>query len=358
MRYYDYVEVLGGSVVSKRKCRKLADFDRNHRSKQSVRRIADEFLKPINDGTYTPTGGMTLNEFVERFYLPYVQEQKSPSTWDGYRKMWNRYLKTRTDIPLREFRTFDCECLLNEIVTKYRISTTTMKHVKNFLSGIFRYAIRTENLNTANPVRDAQVPRGKASKETYAYSLAEVKKMLSILTGPERAVVAVAAFTGLRRGEIKGLQLADYDGQILTVRRSIWKRHVGLPKGKRGSGSVPVIPFLKKILDEHLAVFPTGEYLFENQHGNVADLDYLSTKVIKPLLASSGLVWHGWHAFRRGLATNLHHLKVSDITIQAILRHCNVAVTRESYIKRDGIDLESLAAMQALETKLVNQTVN
>jgi len=32
-------------------------------------------------------------------------------------------------------------------------------------------------------------------------------------------------------------------------------------------------------------------------------------------------LWHGWHAFRRGLATNLHALGVDDKTIQAILRH-------------------------------------
>jgi hypothetical protein len=37
--------------------------------------------------------------------------------------------------------------------------------------------------------------------------------------------------------------------------------------------------------------------------------------------------WHGWHAFCRGLATNLHDLGVDHKTIQAILRHSNVALT-------------------------------
>jgi hypothetical protein len=59
----------------------------------------------------------------------------------------------RTDIPLRDFRTFDCDCLMNEIAKQYSISTTTLEHVKNLLSGIFRYAIRTGSLNTANPIR-------------------------------------------------------------------------------------------------------------------------------------------------------------------------------------------------------------
>lgn len=43
--------------------------------------------------------------------------------------------------------------------------------------------------------------------------------------------------------------------------------------------------------------------------------------------------WHGWHAFRRGLATNLHALGVDDKTIQRILRHSNVSITQKCYIK-------------------------
>src|ERR1700747_2291291 len=58
--------------------------------------------------------------------------------------------------------------------------------------------------------------------------------------------------------------------------------------------------------------------------------------------------WHGWHAFRRGLATNLHDLGVADKTIQAILRHANVAVTQNSYIKT--LDAQSIAAMRQLES--------
>jgi hypothetical protein len=58
--------------------------------------------------------------------------------------------------------------------------------------------------------------------------------------------------------------------------------------------------------------------------------------------------WHGWHSFRRGLATNLHDLGVGDKTIQAILRHANVAVTQASYIKT--LDSQSIAAMKQLES--------
>ena len=46
------------------------------------------------------------------------------------------------------------------------------------------------------------------------------------------------------------------------------------------------------------------------------------------------VVWHGWHAFRRGLASNLYELMPDDdLFIQRILRHANVATTRKGCIK-------------------------
>ncbi len=60
--------------------------------------------------------------------------------------------------------------------------------------------------------------------------------------------------------------------------------------------------------------------------------------------------WHGWHAFRRGLATNLHRLGVDDKTIQAILRHSNLATTMNIYVKT--VSADSVAAMRVLDSFL------
>ena len=54
---------------------------------------------------------------------------------------------------------------------------------------------------------------------------------------------------------------------------------------------------------------------------------------MKPALKAHSLQWHGWHAYRRGLATNLKQMEVDDLTIQAIFRHRDVATTRTFYIK-------------------------
>jgi integrase len=63
-----------------------------------------------------------------------------------------------------------------------------------------------------------------------------------------------------------------------------------------------------------------------------------------------GLVrWHGWHAFRRGLASNLYELMPDDdLLIQRILRHANVATTRKSFIKvREPHVVAGMAKLEA-----------
>ena len=72
--------------------------------------------------------------------------------------------------------------------------------------------------------------------------------------------------------------------------------------------------------------------------------------MIRPTLKAHGLVWKGWQAYRRGLATNLKELGVPDTTIQCILRHENVDTTRRFYIKT--APQVAWDAMKKLEEKI------
>jgi hypothetical protein len=60
--------------------------------------------------------------------------------------------------------------------------------------------------------------------------------------------------------------------------------------------------------------------------------------------------WHGWHASRRGLGSNLYRLGVHDKVIQRILRHANVSTTTGYYIKSQAKDV--LDAMTKLENSI------
>lgn len=64
--------------------------------------------------------------------------------------------------------------------------------------------------------------------------------------------------------------------------------------------------------------------------------------------------WHGWHAARRGVSTNLYSLGVKDKVIQRILRHSNVNVTLEHYVK--AMDADVVSAMAKLEQNIAEKT--
>jgi len=205
------------------------------------------------------------------------------------------------------------------------------------------------------------------------YSLAEVMAMLRVLPDPARTTVSVAAFSGLRRCEIRGLLWEHYSGDELKVARSVWESFVNETKNRKSKASVPVIE--PPSASARLSAFaicgnPARGVMFATMKetplslNNVLNRQILS--VLKACLHCGKLEddhgneahgyernpdrpqWQGWHAFRRGLATNLHDLGVPDKTIQAILRRANVSVR---YVK--SLDAQSISAMQQLE-KLVD----
>src|SRR5689334_6240658 len=89
--------------------------------------------------------------------------------------------------------------------------------------------------------------------------------------------------------------------------------------------------------------------MFPVRNGNSARLSGVLYRQILPTLKAAKIPWRGWHAFRRGLATNLHDLGVDDITIQHILRHSDVSITRASYIRT--LPEQTVDAMQQFEEK-------
>ena len=346
LRYYDTELFADGSFRRVQKTKKLAKVRPECPNKTTARDLARQFLETINLARNTPEAAMTLTRFTEDRYLPFVKTHKRISTFHGYRNMWRRYLKSRGEIMLRDFRTVDGERILESIAAEHKLTSTTLAHIKALLSGIFRYAKRQGVINSENPMRDVVLPKGKPARETHAYSLEEITRMLNVLPEPAATIVAVAAYTGVRKGELRGFLWENYDGEQALISQSFWRGHALEPKTRQSRAPVPVIQQLARRLDVHrrLSGNPARGQMFPGPVGKPINLDALASEVIVPLVTKAGVHWHGWHAFRRGLATNLHQLGVSDKTIQRILRHSNVAVTQGCYIKT--VDCEVTSAME------------
>ena len=170
--------------------------------------------------------------------------------------------------------------------------------------------------------------------------------MLERLPEPSRTVVAVAAFSGLRESEIRGLRWTDYDGKFFHVRTSIWRTHEGETKTPESKNSVPVIAPLRLILDAHKQRNGTSEWIFAGEKkGRPLHLDNLCRREMKPIIGDR---WHGWHGFRRGLMTVLFDLGVDPEIGSKILRHADSAVTRKHYLMLKS-RAEGNVAMKRLE---------
>src|SRR5208283_329183 len=182
-------------------------------------------------------------------------------------------------------------------------------------------------------------------KSGQAYPLSQIQMMLDVLPEPARTVILVAALTGLRGSEIRGLKRSDFTGTTLEVQRSVWRKHVGETKTPGSAAPIPVIPVLAQALELHCAK-SSSPYIFSGGTGQPLVLANLIRRVIKPTLAKAGIAFNGLHGFRRGLASTLYGLGVPDKVIQQILRHASVEVTRKHYIKTSTAQAD--AAMKKL----------
>ena len=259
LRYRERVGV-GGKIKTVQRAKRLAPVDAHHKTKASVRDLAKRELDSLHRISAEPMGITKLGDFVERVYLPFTKQQKRPSTHRGYSQMWANYLKKLCEAAwMREVKTHHVQSWLEEVGKDYAISKTTLKHIKNFLSGVFRHAAQQGYFDGASPVKLAEVPAfAPNGAETKPYSLEEVAIMLRVLSEPSTTVVTTAAFTGLRLGELRGLTWESYEPAQdeeslgwLNVTRSVWRSTVGDPKTAKSKAPVPVIPQLAQSLQAH-----------------------------------------------------------------------------------------------------------
>jgi len=393
VRFYDDILQPDRTLKRVQKCERLCAYDDDHRTKASVKQLVEEKLAPLNSGLLNPQATMLVAEFVDCIYLPeHVEKKLRAATLKQYRDVWNNHLKPRMGkLTLRTFRTVHGEQMLAKIAEQANLGRSSLRHCKAFLSGAFKQAKRLGILDGINPVMDVSIPRvPEPEEDTYAYNLNEIKAMLAQLGEPAWTIILTAALTGLCKSELRGLAWEDFDGNELSVKRSVWgtkklaeKLEPGSsvwggvanePKTKRRRASIPVVKQLAEALEAHrqrmgkLAAGP----IFQGGTGKPLNLDNLVKRAIVPALSRCTVCkkqedehkpeghvyqrdnslpqWHGWHAFRRGVATNLHLLGVDDKTIQAILRHSNIAITQNIYIK--SVSESQVSAMDSLSEKL------
>lgn len=234
-----------------------------------TRKSAEAELEAVKtyarDGSLAAVKGSCGATFTDAAteYLRFVADvrQIDPVTVADYRGVVNGYL-------LAEFGTLDVEAVTPDLIDAYKerliaegkLSNRTIVRHLTVLHGIFKRAKRVWKL-AENPASADLVERPKVvySGEFDTFDRDEIERLALAAENPQDAAMyKVAAFTGLRQGELLALRWShvDFVDGLLHVRRNFTGGVDKMPKGKR----VRSVPMTGDVLDALAKLKERGDF--------------------------------------------------------------------------------------------------
>lgn len=368
VRYY-VTEILNGKPQRVQRSERLCSKDNKHHSTtcKPVKQLAAGVMERINVMSGSePQADLTVADFWEQTYLPHVEKTTKASTLHGYKAIWRQHLlNALAGFNLRDYQTHHATRYLTTLADR-GLGPKTIAHIRSLASGMFKHALRL-NYISVNPWREAgSLTPIKKSAATHAYTLEEAEAISNALVNdpPAQIVFCLAAFMGLRPGEISALKWSDieWDNEAtgtgwIHIRRAAWRSIVDTTKTEESVASVPLIEPVKSMLQAWKVTAtkkPSGaEWVFPNRSNKPMQMEGFQKRIIAPVLEKQKIEWHGLYAGRRAAATLLAQLTGNALAAQFVLRHKNLATTTAFYVK--PVQSAALAGMKLVEATLANR---
>jgi integrase len=230
------------------------------------------------------------------------------------------------------------------------LSRSLSKKVLVSLKAIIRDAQRRGDVsqNVALPVSIVMASRDRR-KLTIGSDIPTTDEIRGLVSnaGPLRPILTVAAFTGLRSSELRGLQWTDADlkgGKLHVRQRADRFNVIGRPKSAAGERTVPIGPMVVNTLREWKLACPKGvqDLIFPNANGGVLPYQTLrwrfdAAQVAAGISASTEQPKYGWHALRHFYASWCINRRIDGglelplKTVQSRLGHSSIKQTADTY---------------------------
>jgi integrase len=196
-----------------------------------------------------------------------------------------------------------------------------------------------DDLLGRNPLRGVKPPQVKAEPMRFL-SHEDVATLAAAIDIRYRAFVLVAAYTGLRAGELIGLRTRQVDllRRTITVVEQvqyIGGRHQTLPpKSAAGRRSVSLPGVVVAMLEEHLAAYaeprPNG-LVFPAPEGGFLRLENFRKRVWQPATVTAGVAPLRVHDLRHTCASLAIAAGADVKVLQRMLGHASAALTLDRY---------------------------
>jgi len=274
------------------------------------------------------------------------------ATYEGYEGLIRCHLPGDLGaLPLGDLRPLDLQRLYARLLTdddtsRRRLAAGTVLNLHLVLTQAFNQAVRWQLLPT-NPASGAQPPRPRRA-EPISIDPALRKKLLQAASGTELQVpAAIAASTGMRRGEILGLRWFDIADDFSTahVRASLQATRDGLvferPKTPRSRRAVALPTFLQTLLERHREAqvrqkakvgsgWQASDLVVTREDGSPVNPDSLSS-AWRRLLRKHDLPPVRFHDLRHAHATLMLLQGVHPKVVSERLGHASIGITLDTY---------------------------
>ena len=320
-------------------------------------------------GIHTPESrSLTVTQAAEQWLTAAELEKLERSTTEHYRTHVVRHINPRighiklatlTTPMVNEFRDSLLKDLSRPLARKVLVSfRSIIKDARRRGTIAHNVAEGVSIAADKRAVRKLEVGRDIPTPD-------EVRRIIEAARGRWRALLVVAAFTGLRASELRGLRWADVDlskGTIHVRQRADAWGTIGRPKTQTSERAIPIGPYVINTLKEwklgcpkiHLdLVFPSSEAPMT--HDVMMNSGYWpAQRTAGVIKAEGGPKYRGIHALRHFFASWLINrrrdggLELPLKTVQQRMGHSTIVLTADlySHLFPRGDDSEELAAAE------------
>jgi integrase len=323
-----------------------------HGTKTEARRRRDELRVQVATGTAALDGRQRVDDYLAWW----VGHRESlgkirPRVAVVYRGYIRREVTPRIgSMQMRAVRPVHVQLVYDEALGS-GLAPRSVVQIGRILHAAFRTAVRMRAISV-NPCEGATLPKVERPKLTIP-GVPEVARILAAVTPEYQAALMIAAWTGLRRGEVCALRWpdAELDGDRPRIRVAGTLQRVNgelvvlPPKTERSRRVVPLPADLVMMLRRHrteqterrLLAGPAwqgGGYVFDSGTGRPVDPDALG-KAFRAARTKAGQDGVRLHDLRHAAATAFIDQGANVRVVSDLLGHSSVGFTWETYVHPD-----------------------
>ena len=345
-------EFVGGKHARKQQRVRLAPATMTERE---VRKMAAEYLRPLNQGLESLGSATNFEHFIETIYKPVVKPLMATTSFDRTRGVLDNYL-----VPafgrccLRELTPLTLQTYFSKLMTSTKnqaLSHESRDKIRDVLSSALRFAVQ-HDLLVRNPAEALRIPpdrRGRKRNKPYL-TPQQFDTLVELIPEPYASMAYVAIYTGLRVSELAGLRWNDVGKNCITIDERFCRGDWGAPKSEASNATIGVngcvidrIHRLKELTVEVRAGRAIRKYkvvksdepddlVFQGVRcgGPLRDNNILM-RFIKPAARTLGLPWVNWRSLRTSHATWLKMAGADVKDAQAQMRHSRSSTTLDIY---------------------------